>query len=332
MAKWRFSIIVPIYNVEMYLEKCIQSLVNQDFDSFEILLVDDGSTDGSGRLCDAFAEKYSSIRVFHIENQGVASARNYGIDYAEGEYLLFVDSDDYVEYNYCTEIDKAIRTAEDVDVVTFGGFEECQGKVKCLRDFSEEKQLMQSGYNYLLECYKNNRLYVQVWMYSYRKKYVDRLQLRFVEGILHEDVEFTPRALLGAEKIMTIGVYLYHYRIRENSISTQKNKIKNIKDLFWVLEQQSILADQQGGQLKKWMLNAVLNSYLNMIMEARMYRLEYRKFLKKDFMWGKAATWRNRFRVALCMISIRGYCWINDLYKNQKLRSCLKGFYDEYNK
>ena len=101
MEKCRFSIIVPVYNVETYLGSCVNSLMNQDYGNYEILLINDGSTDESGRICDYFSSICSKIKVFHCKNKGVSAARNYGVSQAQGEYLIFVDSDDCVETELC---------------------------------------------------------------------------------------------------------------------------------------------------------------------------------------------------------------------------------------
>lgn len=93
----KFSIIIPVYNVEKYLKKCLTSIVQQNFNDYELILVDDGSTDMSGKICDEFEEKYNNIIVMHISNSGVSNARNKGLEIARGEYIWFVDSDDYVE-------------------------------------------------------------------------------------------------------------------------------------------------------------------------------------------------------------------------------------------
>ena len=107
------SVIVPIYNSEKYLKRCVDSILSQTFSDFELLLVDDGSTDGSGSICDEYSVKDSRVRVFHKENGGVSSARNLGLDNARGEWITFVDSDDYLEESFLAEL----SVFEDVDWV-----------------------------------------------------------------------------------------------------------------------------------------------------------------------------------------------------------------------
>ena len=115
----KISVIIPVYNVEKYLSKCIESVLEQDFSDYEIILIDDGSTDTSGKLCDEYAENYSAIKVIHQQNKGLGGARNTGIEAAEGQYLLFVDSDDYIRDNIMTFLyDTAV--CNDSDIVAFG--------------------------------------------------------------------------------------------------------------------------------------------------------------------------------------------------------------------
>ena len=113
----KVSVIVPVYNTRGYLARCIESILGQSFSDFELLLVDDGSTDGSGDLCDSFLTKDSRVRVFHLQNGGVSAARNYGIQQAQGEWICFVDSDDEVLKDYLQDMVSAID-ADDLLVMT----------------------------------------------------------------------------------------------------------------------------------------------------------------------------------------------------------------------
>lgn len=108
------SIIIPVYNTKPYLERCIQSIVHQTYKNLEILLIDDGSTDGSSGLCDRFEEQYANIHVVHLENSGVSAARNRGLDIAQGAFILFIDSDDSVSLNY---VESFVRLIYDADLI-----------------------------------------------------------------------------------------------------------------------------------------------------------------------------------------------------------------------
>lgn len=311
------TVVVPVYNVKSYLGKCMESLLRQTCDEnmMEILLIDDGSQDGSGKICDDYAQKYTNIKALHKQNGGLSSARNLGIDSAEGQYILFVDSDDFIEEATIEILQTSLQRYEWPDVVVFDGIEENMKDTKTLRGKTSLTGCCVQGKRYLLEHYQDGKLNVEAWLYLYRKGFLDKEHLRFREGILHEDVEFTPRALLVAERVAEISDRLYHYVIRENSISTNKDKRKNIRDLLQTLKELDCLAEEQDKELCRWMKNAILNSYLNIIYDARMYRKEYREFLDVDFLRRKAATPYNCMRVRLCIINVRLYCAINDSYK-----------------
>lgn len=312
----KFSIIVPVYQVETYLERCLDSLLAQTCQDCEFVLVDDGSRDRSGEICEQYAKKDDRVKVYHKQNGGLSSARNYGIDHASGEYVLFVDSDDYVGADLCAALEKAGKQCPRADVLVYGGTEEDDTSViRSLRHMESEKVKVWKAREYMVSAYQNRNLAVQAWLYTYRRAFLDEKGLRFREGILHEDVEFTPRALLQAGQIVEVPGDYYHYVVREGSISTGRNREKNIRNLFRTLEEQSALAESQEPELRRWMLDGILNSYLNMIQEARMYRPEYRGLVDKRFLRGKAATRWNRIRAAICTVSVRLYCLTNDIYK-----------------
>lgn len=311
-----FTFIVPVYNVAPYLEKCVISLLNQTAmgEQTEILLIDDGSKDESGKICDRLSREHSRIKVFHKENGGLSSARNEGLKNASGEYVLFVDSDDYIAEDTCQILYSVIEKYEGADAVSFGGVEDYGNFQKPMRRISV-RESCSDGKTYLMEHYKEHNVNVEVCLYSYRRHFLLDSNLWFKEGILHEDVEFTPRALLRCKRIVEIPNELYHYIIRSNSISTKKDQRKNIQDLFQTLKELDKLAERQDEELCRWMKNTVLNSYLNMIYAAGMYQPQYRKMIDKRFLLGKAATGWNRCRVVLCLLNVRLYCWLNDCYK-----------------
>ncbi len=317
MNNYRFSIIVPVYNVKDYLNRCMDSLLRQDEmeGRAEILLIDDGSLDGSGQLCDHYAERFSQVRTYHKENGGLSSARNLGIEKAAGEYVLFVDSDDYMEYDTCLTLDKALEQYGEVDALVYDGVGDDGIHQSHLRRLTAGTKRYADGKTYLLEHYQARNMNIEAWLYAYRREFLLEQGLCFREGILHEDVEFTPRALLQCQGLLELPDCLYHYMVRENSICTQKNRTKNIRDLFQTLRELDAMAEQQEKELCRWMKNAILDSYLNMVQDARMYQPQYRMLLDKRFLKGKAATGWNRFRVMLCMLNVKWYCLVNDCYK-----------------
>lgn len=312
------TIVVPVYNVEPYLKRCVESLVRQEKIVPEILLIDDGSTDRSGKICDECAHNYENVKVVHKKNGGLSSARNVGIEQAKGQYILFVDSDDYIEENTVSILKQVIEKHDMPDTVVFDGIEDDGCSKRVMRGETSLNGHCVSGKEYLLSHYRDRKLSVEACLYLYRKSFLDEHNLRFCTGILHEDVEFTPRALLLAKRVTEIPDRFYHYMVRPDSISTMQNREKNIQDLFQTLKELNTLAENQDPELCRWMKNAVLNSYLNMIYDARMYQEQYRSLIDKNFLRGKAATPYNRLRAALCIVNVRLYCIINDMYKKLK--------------
>ncbi len=218
------SVIVPVYNVELYLRKCLDNIVEQTYRDLEILVIDDGSTDGSGRICDEFSERDERIRVYHTENHGLSAARNLGIENANGEYLGFVDSDDWIESDmYEMLIRKAIET--DADVVECGSCAEYQ-----TRTILYEKECVQvSGVEaiHLLLCEK---LTTTVWDKLWKRKCFNNIS--FPNGRVFEDVATTFRLYEAAEKVCSIKDCKYHNNVRMNSISRTRN-MKNLVD-YWI--------------------------------------------------------------------------------------------------
>lgn len=314
--KYLFSIVVPVYGSESYLDKCIESLAGQA--NAEIIFVDDGSKDQGGIMCDHYAEQYDHVRVFHKENGGLSSARNCGMRLAEGKYILFVDPDDYVDLDMCSRLSTYLDRYGDVDVLVFDALEEIGDSA--IRMYEQKKYPMNviTGKEYMIQCYQSHSFGVEVWRRMYRRSFMEENDLSFKEGILHEDIEFTPRVLLKAERILEIPDAFYHYIVHENSMCTWKNRTNNIRDVFATLKEQVELAAEQEPELCKWMQDNVLNVYLSTIYAERMYRKEYRGMVKKSFLLGKAATNYNRMRAVLCFISIRLYCMVNDIYKKSR--------------
>ncbi len=215
----KFSVVIPAYNVEAYINACLESVVSQSFGDWEAIVVDDGSTDGTGALCDSFAEKDNRFRVVHQANGGLSAARNAGMDLAKGEYLVFVDGDDWLEREALTVLADALH---DEDVLCFSGrrFFEESGRYEeadCL-----ESRTYADGWEYYCENALKPRMFafVSVVLRAYRRAFLEETALRFREGIFHEDNLFTPLACYYARKVRVLDTCLYNYRVRNGSTMT----------------------------------------------------------------------------------------------------------------
>ena len=233
------SIIVPVYNVEDYLNRCIDSLVNQTYKNVEILLVDDGSPDNCPQMCDEWELKDFRIQVFHKENGGLSDARNYGIQKAKGEYILFVDSDDYLACDACQRL---YEKAQGVDIVVGEAtIYKPDGIVHRIHTNLREDYIY-TGTEYAKLAIQKGQWYAAACYNMYRRCFLIENNLFFKVGILHEDIEYLPRLFLAAKTVKYLHFEFYKYVIRENSICSIKSE-KHLQDLISTYEQWKVLND-----------------------------------------------------------------------------------------
>lgn len=228
------SIIVPVYQVENYIRQCIDSILVQTFTDFELILVDDGSKDRSGKICDEYAVLDQRVKVIHKENGGLSDARNCGMDQAVGNYFMFVDSDDYIAPTMLEYLYKALMNKEaDIAVCNFLYFFEEDRK----RDFSTNIQSEVLSGAEIFYSRKNERVYgiwTVAWNKLYKRETLGNVRFRF--GKYHED-EFWANDIYQMDiKIVTIPECLYYYRQRDNSIMGKKSAARNL-DIIEALQE-----------------------------------------------------------------------------------------------
>lgn len=219
------SLIVPVYNVELYVEKCIKSLINQSYNNLEILLIDDGSSDKSGDICEQYQKKDPRIKVFHKINGGLSDARNYGLKHAAGDYIFFVDSDDWIELD---SIEKLLKYAQKVnaDIVCYGINDYVGENIETKRGSSECKLITGKEALYLL-VEKGDDVGIVAWNKLYKKKLFENIE--FEKGKINEDVFFTPKIISFAERVGIINYYGYNYvKNRTGSICNKSLSEKNM--------------------------------------------------------------------------------------------------------
>ncbi len=226
----KFSIIIPVYNVEAYLHQCLDSVLCQDFSDWEAVCVNDGSTDGSAAILEDYVAKDARFRLVTQPNGGLSAARNAGLDAAQGEYILFLDSDDWLVENALKVLSTNLSGE---DMLCFSGrrfFEKTHG-------FNPSDLLKNGDYQSGMDYYNENALlprdfaFVCVVLRAYRRTFLMDNGLRFKEGILHEDNLFTPLACYYAHEVRVLNVCLYNYRVRANSI-TNTVDMKRLTDLM----------------------------------------------------------------------------------------------------
>lgn len=217
-----FSIIVPVYNVENFLERCLDSIICQTYSDFECIVIDDGSQDSSGAICDEYASRDSRIKVVHQKNAGPGAARNTALENAIGDYICFCDSDDWVEKDLLYELSKRI-SADGPDVVIYG-----------LAYILKDRKYFDIYYKEDIEIIKNriitNEWCCAAWNKCFKKDLFNGQ--RFPEGVLYEDAAFIPQLVFQAEKIEVIDKCFYNYDLRRDNSITKIKKSNRVYDLF----------------------------------------------------------------------------------------------------
>lgn len=279
------SVIIPVYNVEKYLVECLDSVINQTFKDIEIICVNDGSTDSSLNILKKYQNKYSRIKIFTQDNHGLSNARNRGFDQAQGKYIYFMDSDDYLELNTLEKI-YSISEEKNLDLLIF--------KVVSFDDESGEENYNYTDTPFLSDINKNtftyldfkeNLLNVDVTIYSkfFKKDLIKDYE--FPEGLIFEDNTFYIDYILEAARIDFLDECLYHRRIRKNSIITKASK--NHADLIEIYKIMAHKLKSKGfyDEYKEKLFNKKIRDiYFRFCHVKPEYTQFFYEKMKKDFM------------------------------------------------
>ena len=221
----KISIIVPVYNTEKYLDRCIQSILAQTYTDFELLLVDDGSTDSSGAICDKYAAEDSRVRVFHKENGGASAARNLGLDNAQGEWVTFCDSDDWLDSDLYEKMCKSAENEQSEMVVSGVKIDE-KGKsiwtLQCPRDYVNKESMANLR---MIE----GPIFSSIWNKLIKREFLDRHNIRFDARLqMWDDLWLVLRLRFFAPKISIVGDSFYYYRMTESPSITKSSISKKV--------------------------------------------------------------------------------------------------------
>lgn len=269
----KLSIVIPVYNTEKYLSRCISSCVQQIRDGVEIIIINDGSPDNSQTIIDDYCSRYSCIRCIRQSNQGLSFARNHGLEASKGEYVWFVDSDDSIDVKGIDYIYKAIET--NPDVVSIRRFNESDCKVDV------------DNYNY---CTGKDILLDKVFehgavFYIYKRCFLDSFSLRFKDGIYHEDTELIPRILYYAARVVKINTPLYYVTINPTSITRTVNP-KKAYDLVEVAKslyafREDMIKETDIKKVFDRLISVVLN---NSLANMSLASIEHRRLFDKSLL------------------------------------------------
>lgn len=307
----KISVIVPVYKVEQYLNRCIQSIVNQSYNDLEIVLVDDGSPDECPAICDSWAERDQRIKVIHKKNGGLSSARNAGLDIATGDYIAFVDSDDYAASNmFEIMLDAAIRN--NVDVA-------CCGRVRVstaskVEMFTLPEEQVFTGEEAIKQLLIGGAIEEAAWDKLYKADIFDKR--RFPDGEINEDIVQTIEILGSCRRIVHVGRALYYYCENKNSITTSKYNPKKMICIKHLDQVANYLGKSYPHLLKHYydlelrycqgILYLLLDNAKTLRDNNDDYRAVYRRF-KTAFMktgGGKSQSYKEQIKCYLILLKI----------------------------
>ncbi|MBF0715595.1 glycosyltransferase family 2 protein [Gemelliphila palaticanis] len=306
------SVIIPVYNVEKYLRYAVDSVLSQSYKNLEIILINDGSIDLSGKICDFYAEKYNNIRVFHIlKNNGLSYARNYGIEKSRGQFIVFLDPDDYIEYYALEEMVK-LQNKYDADIVST--------KINRVTIHKNpERKLYRYKYYYcssiegLKYMYLDEIATVSACAKLYKKNIFENLE--YPLGKIYEDFYIIPEVVKNAKKIIIADLYTYNYYKRANSISNTKYSKKQ-RDFFIAAEHNyNVIKKYKNSEIIKLLEYKIFKGVQSIIKMAvisnEKEELKYikNKIKKYSFLFSNL-SFKIKFKLILFMINTDMYYFI----------------------
>lgn len=275
------SVIIPIYNLEDYVKDCIESIIEQTYSNLEIILVDDGSTDKSSDICDTYLKKDSRVVVIHLTHQGLSVVRNSGLDYAKGDWVIFVDGDDYIHPDMIrvlleTAVQNDVLYVRCNEVHSSENRKTYSWEKRCYEDYSIVRMSSADEMRNILE----KRALICVWGSIYHKSILN--ELRFSEGYVFEDNVYTPAVLHRVSDIIRVQGDLYFYRYRASSI-TNSDRIKRTKDFCEMIFQENKIVCTYFPELQNLSRERFCSEYMNQY--NRLSRKEgnnYKKWMRSN--------------------------------------------------
>lgn len=271
----KMSIIIPIYNTEQYLNQCVDSVLDQTYRNFEIILIDDGSTDGSPKICDEYVKKDKRVRVIHKVNGGLSEARNTGLDIADGEYILFIDSDDWWDDAEALERTVKIIKENKADVYVFGVKKYFQADDVILADPWKINRfyILQAKQDRINAIMENDLFNTGAWNKIIKKEFIDLNNMRFIANQCSEDIEWCTKILLRTQNILPLRENFYVYRKQNSRSITSNVKLKSLVDILSVIKKYSTIVVKKSD--KDYVLNYLAHQYIVLMAISN-------KFAKKD--------------------------------------------------
>lgn len=258
------SVIIPVYNLERYLNRCVDSVLEQEFTKIEVILVDDGSPDNCPAICDEYASRDVRIKVIHKDNGGISDARNAGIAISQGDYIMFMDGDDY--WDGKTSLNKLAGTilSNSADVTLYGtkNLDYRTGKEQIIRTGYDINALRSNREDAIRSLFRTRQFPRTAWVLAVRKKFITDNDLYFIKGIKSEDVDWLINVFLHAKTFDAVNEVLYVYVINRPEAATTFVDIKSIKGIFHSLKRWMPVLMGEKNTVNRYLLSYLAEQYV----------------------------------------------------------------------
>jgi glycosyltransferase involved in cell wall biosynthesis len=288
-----FSIVVPVYNSADYLHRCLDSIVSQTYKNIEIILINDGSTDGSASICEQYKSIDKRITIIHQDNQGIGLARNQGIKQAIGQYIVFVDNDDMLTENACTSLHQIISKFPEAEIVALSHYDIYKDKT-IIRKYKNTPSPTSyiSGQDFIKMQIKNATWHKPPWKNVYKKCFLLENNL-FFQKTLMEDEEWIPRVFLHAQRVKISDTVHYQRFLRKGSvsrpISIEHKRKRAIAFIHLLYEQEQLYASISDIELRSLLYDWMVETFLWAVVKNGLHKAEYHHILKKEFLDKKSS-------------------------------------------
>lgn len=310
-GKYKLSVIMPVYNVEKYLSTAIDSVLSQTYKNIEVILVDDGATDSSPAICEEYAKKDSRITVLHKENGGLSDARNYGVPYATGDYIIFFDSDDYFEDEHSLSYvaEKLENENSDVLIFFFKYWYEKDGRiVEYNPNYKNITIDTASRVTQLTDLVKSNAFLSSACTKAIKRTLFIEDDLKFIKGITSEDIDWSARLMQCAKSFSLLNHSIYVYRQRSLSIS-QTFSDKYVYNLKNNIIKSAKMADSCSDDIKECFLNYVAYQYITFLNICCVYKGDTKEYIKemKEYSYLLNYHWNSKVKMIYNFNKIFGF-------------------------
>ncbi len=258
------SVIIPVYNLERYLNRCVDSVLEQEFTKIEVILVDDGSPDNCPAICDEYASSDVRIKVIHKDNGGISDARNAGMAIARGEYIMFMDGDDYWDGKTCLNklTDTILLNYADVTLYGTKNLDYRTGREQIIRTGYDLDALRSNREDAVSSLFRTRQFPRTAWVLAVKKKFITDNSLYFVKGIKSEDVDWLINVFLHAKTFDAVNEVIYVYVINRPEAATTFVDIKNIKDIFYSLKKWMPVLMAEKNTVNRYLLSYLAIQYI----------------------------------------------------------------------